>query len=150
MKSAVDSKRRRGQSQTNRDCKLRTCRRWALVKAQRCPEHSANTRRRIVVKSEPAVTTQEAVDGDREKAMTASVEQIELGNVMELSITGQVLKWARRSNLSGGLSLRKADGWNSKSHSHLTVARHLREKTHPACWSGRSGKVKNEESAVQR
>ena len=31
---------------------------------------------------------------------------------------------------SGGLSLRKADGWNLKNHSHLTVARHLREKTH--------------------
>ena len=93
---------------------------------------SANTRRRIVVKSEPmAVTTQEAVDGYREKAMRiASVEQIELGNIMELSITGQVLKWARQVNLSGGASLRKADGWNLKNHSHLTVARHLREKIH--------------------
>ena len=49
---------------------------------------SANTRRRIIVKSEPtAVTTQEAVDGYREKAIRiASVEQIELGNIMELSI----------------------------------------------------------------
>ena len=95
---------------------------------------SANTRRRIVVKSEPmAVTTQEAVDGYREKAMRiASVEQIELGNIMELSITGQVLKWARQVNLSGGASLRKADGWNLKNHSHLTVARHLREKIHPS------------------
>ena len=39
------------------------------------------------MKSEPlAVTTQEAVDGYREKAMRiASVEQIELGNIMELS-----------------------------------------------------------------
>ena len=93
---------------------------------------SANTRRRIVVKSEPmAVTTQEAVDGYREKAMRiASVEQIELGNIMELSITGQVLKWARQVNLSGGVSLRKGDGWNLKNHSHLTVARHLREKIH--------------------
>ena len=79
-----------------------------------------------------AVTTQEAVDGYREKAMRiASVEQIELGNIMELSITGQVLKWARQVNLSGGVSLRKADGWNLKNHSHLTVARHLREKIHP-------------------
>ena len=97
---------------------------------------SANTRRRIVVKSEPmAVSTQEAVDGYREKAMIiASVEQIELGNIMELSITGQVLKWARQVNHSGGVSLRKADGWNLKNHSHLTVARHLREKIHPACW----------------
>ena len=28
------------------------------------------------------------------------------------------------------MSLRRADGWNLKNHSHLTVARHLREKTH--------------------
>ena len=86
------------------------------------------------MKSEPvAVTTQEAVDGYREKAMRiASVERIELGNIMELSITGQVLKWARHPNLSGGLSLRKADGWNLKNHSHLTVAWHLREKTLPS------------------
>ena len=62
----------------------------------------------------------------------ASVEQIELGNLMELSITGQVLRWARQSNLSGRLSSRKSDGWNLKNHSHLTVARHLREKTHPS------------------
>ena len=95
---------------------------------------SANTGRRIVVKSEPVtVTTQEAVDGYCEKAMRiASVEQIELGNIMELSITGQVLRWARQSNLSGGLSPRTADGWNLKNHNHLTVARHLREKTHPS------------------
>ena len=51
-------------------------------------------------------------------------------NIMEISITGQVDRWARQSNLSGGLSLCKADGWNLKNHSHLTVARHLREKTH--------------------
>ena len=60
-----------------------------------------------------------------------SVEQIELGNIMELSIAGQVLRWARQSNLSGGMSLRKTVGWNMKNHSHLTVARHLREKIHP-------------------
>ena len=73
------------------------------------------------MKSEPAaVTTQEAIDGSREKVMRiASVEQIELGNFMELSITGQVLKWARQSNLSGGLFLRKSDGWNLKNHSQL-------------------------------
>ena len=55
------------------------------------------------MKSEPvAVTTQEAVDGHCEKAMRiASVEQIELGNIMELSITCQVLRWARQSNLLG-------------------------------------------------
>ena len=62
---------------------------------------SANIRPRIAVKSEPvAVTTQEAVDGHCEKAMRiASVEQIELGNIMELSITCLVLRWARQSNL---------------------------------------------------
>ena len=43
---------------------------------------------------------------------------------------GQALRWARRSNLSGGVSLRRAAGWNLKNHSHLTVARHLREKIH--------------------
>ena len=51
---------------------------------------------------------------------------------MELSITGQVLRWERQSNLSRGVSLRRADGWNLKNHSHLTVARHLREKIHPS------------------
>ena len=60
----------------------------------------------------------------------ASVEQGELGNIMELSITGHVLKFARQLNFSGRLSLRKGDGWNMKNHSHLTVARHLREKVH--------------------
>ena len=95
---------------------------------------SVNTRKRIVTKSEPvAVTTQEAVDGYREKAMRiASIEHVELGNLMELSIMGQVLKWARQANLSGGVSLRRADGWNLKNHSHLTAARHLHEKTHPS------------------
>ena len=112
---------------------MRTCRRLAQVKAQRCLQH----RQRAPdgeLKSEPvAVTTQEAVDGHCEKAMKiASVEQIELGNIMELSITGQVLRWARQSNLSGGVSLRRADGWNLKSHSRMTVARHLREKIHPS------------------
>ena len=51
---------------------------------------------------------------------------------MELLITGQVPRWARQSNLSGVLSLRQADRWNLKNHSHLTVASHLREKTHPS------------------
>ena len=70
---------------------------------------SANTRRRIVVKSEPvAVTTQGSVDWYHEKAMRiASVKQAELGNIMELSITGHATKWARQSKLSRRLSLRK-------------------------------------------
>ena len=89
---------------------------------------SASIRRRIAVKSgQVEVTTPEAVDGHCAKAMRiASVEQIELDNIMELFNHG----WPRQSNLSGGLSLRKGDGWNLKNHSHLTVARHLREKTH--------------------
>ena len=41
----------------------------------------------------------------------ASVELVDLENIMELSITAQVLKWARQMNLSGGLSLCKAVGW---------------------------------------
>ena len=61
----------------------------------------------------------------------ASVEQIEVGNIMELSITGQVLKWARQSSLSGGLSLRKADGWNLKNHSHLIFARLFARQNSP-------------------
>ena len=62
---------------------------------------STSIRRRIAAKSEPrAVTTQEAVDGYQEKAMRIeSVEQVELGNIMDLSIAGQVLRWARQSNL---------------------------------------------------
>ena len=99
---------------------------------------SANTRRSIVVKSEPAaVTTQEAVHRYCEKATRiASVEHIELGNIMELSINGQVVKWARRSNLSGCLSLRNADGWNLKNRSHLDSceAPCVRKLT-PAYWS---------------
>ena len=93
----------------------------------------ANTRRRIVMKSKPlAVTTQEAVDGCRAKPMSiASVELVDLGNIMELSITSQVLKWARQMHLSGGLSLCRAVGWNMKNQSHLMVARRLREKIHP-------------------
>ena len=112
---------------------------------------SANTRRRIVVKSEPvAVTTQDAVDGHCEKAMwIASVEQIEMGNIMELSITGQALRWARQSDLSGGVPLRRADGFNLKNRIHLIVARHLREKIHTSMLVV-SEKAKREECAVRR
>ena len=62
-----------------------------MVKA-RAPQAavSTNIRRRIAMNSEPAaVTTQEAIEWSREKVMRiASVEQIELGNFMELSTTG--------------------------------------------------------------
>ena len=64
---------------------------------------AANTRRRIAGKSTPAaISAHEGVDGYREKTMRiASVEQVEMGNIMELSITGHELKWARQSNFSG-------------------------------------------------
>ena len=77
---------------------------------------------------------------------------IELGNIIELSIAGQVLKWARQSNLAGGVSLRKADVWNMKNHSHLTVARHLREKIHPTVLvvTIREGEEKGIRSAAMR
>ena len=95
---------------------------------------SANTRRIIAEKSTPvAIATQEGVDGYREKAMrVARVELVELGKIIDLSSTGHVLTWARQSNFSGELSLSKAHGWNLKNHRHLTVARHVREKTHPS------------------
>ena len=60
-------------------------------------------RRRIAVKSEPsAVTTKEVVDGYREKALRIeSVGQIELGSIMDLSITcaqtGKTIQPLRRS-----------------------------------------------------
>ena len=119
---------------TNRECKLKDTPETGTGEGTASPvAPSANVRRRTAVKSEPVAVTQEAIDGHREKAMRiASLEQIELGNIMEISITGQVVRWARQSNLSGGLSLCKADGWNLKNHSHLTAARHLREKTHPS------------------
>ena len=131
----VDRKEKEEQSQmVIQECKLKTSQRSTTRREQNPPRAPLTSiRRRIAVKSEPrAVTTQEAVDGYREKTMKIeSVEQIELGSIMVLSITGQVLRWARQSNLSGGVSLRKADGWNMKSHSLMTVAKHLREKIHP-------------------
>ena len=61
----------------------------------------------------------------------ASVEHVELENIMELSVKGQVLKWATQMNPSGGLSLCKDVGWNMRSHSHLMAAQRLaREDSH--------------------
>ena len=63
-------------------------------------------------------TTQEGVDGYRVKAMrTASVAH---GSCAQMSKTTKLLRDAPLSN---------TDGWNMKGHSHLTVARNLREKT---------------------
>ena len=98
---------------------------WAVVKAQHSLEHRQ--------------PHEEQFDGYREKAMRiTSVEQVELGNIMELSITGHVLKWARQSNFTGELSLSKANGWNLKNHSRVTVSRKLPDtcvkRLTPACW----------------
>ena len=64
---------------------------------------AANTGRSIAEKSDPAaVITQEEIDGYREKSLRiASVEQVELGSIMELSVTGHVLKRSRQANFSG-------------------------------------------------
>ena len=94
---------------------------------------------------------QEAIDESREKVMKiASVEQIELGKIMELSITGQVLRWARRSKSTGGLSLREAEEWKLKNHSHCSCQNICVRRLTPACWLRRSGKAKIKEYAVQR
>ena len=69
-----------------------------------------STRRRIVEKtswaevqtnsSAEAITTQEGIDGYREISKRIAIdEQVELGNIMELSVMGHVLKWARPSNV---------------------------------------------------
>ena len=78
------------------------------------------------------------------------LNKLSLGNIMELSIAGQVLRWARQSYLSGGVSLRKADGWNMKNHSHLTVARHLRENPIVLFVTIREGEEKGTCNAVMR
>ena len=47
--------------------------------------------------------SQQGVDGYREKAMRiASVEQVELGNTMDLSVTGHVLSSGQDSQTSQG------------------------------------------------
>ena len=61
----------------------------------------------------------------------ARVEQVEVGNIMELSVSGHVLRWARQSKLSGGAWLNVAHGWNVKNQGHLTVAKHMREMIKP-------------------
>ena len=61
----------------------------------------------------------------------ARVEQVKVGNIMELSVSGHVLRWARQSKLSGGAWLKVAHGWNVKNQGHLTFARHMRERIKP-------------------
>ena len=102
-----------------------------------------NTRRSVAEEIFPAeaqtsssavsITTQEGFDGNRERTMwIEGVEQVEMGNIMELSVTGHVLGCARPSNSSGGGVVSKADGWNPKNHCDIRVARPWREKTHPS------------------
>ena len=87
-----------------------------------------SSRRIAPSRSTVGVTTQEGIDGYRENAMRiASVEQVELGNIMALSVTEQL-------HLSGAASLSEADGWNLENHSHLTVARDLHENSHASIW----------------
>ena len=113
---------------------------------------AVNTRRRLAEKSTPAaITTQERIDGYLGKSNEDRwCDQVELANNMELSITGHVLTWARQSKFSGRTVAETTDGWNLKNHSHLTVARHFREKTHPSMLvvTIREGE-EQEESAVQ-
>ena len=99
-----------------------------------------NTRRKTAMKSElRAVTTQEAVDGYREKAMIIeSVEQIdELGSIMEVSMTGQVLRWARQSNLSA------QSGWMEHEEPQSSDSRQALAREH-------SEKVKNVQCGAER
>ena len=50
--------------------------------------------------SSAAITTQEGSNGYRETAMSlADLEQVELGSIMESSVSGSVLKCARQSTL---------------------------------------------------
>ena len=53
----------------------------------------------------------------------ASVEQVELGSIMELSMSGNALRWVRHSKRSGVASRSIANGWNLKNPGHFTVAR---------------------------
>ena len=65
--------------------------------AEKTSPAEAQTRSSVV-----AVTTQEGIDGYRENAMRIeSVEQVELGSIMELSVSSRVLKRARQSKFSG-------------------------------------------------
>ena len=100
--------------------------RWTPFQSFRCRSREHESRGRgspskTLMSSEPRLDAQVAMESKttKEHRPTQIAAERESKN-------------ASQSNLSGGLSLRKADGWNLKNHSHLTVARHLREKTHPS------------------
>ena len=86
---------------------------------------AANTGRSIAEKSAPvAVTTQEEIDGYREKAMMiASVEQVELGNHHGVVNHGSCAEMGKTSEPLGETVAEK-NRWmeHEESHSHLTVA----------------------------
>ena len=83
----------RGRMQTGDQLEMGSCESTTLPGAS-----SANTRRRIVLKSEPvAVTTQDAVARHCEKAMRiASVEQVELGNIIGNRTSLEECRYAER------------------------------------------------------
>ena len=64
----------------------------------------------------------------RKPRESTSVEQVELGSIMELSVSGDALRWVRQSKRSGGASRSIANGWNlKKSRGHFTVAKPMHE-----------------------
>ena len=74
-----------------------------MKRAKRPRISSTNTRRRC-----NEVAHKKQLTGTETAMRIKSVEHIGLGSIMELSVTGQVLRWARQPNLSGGVSLRKS------------------------------------------
>ena len=82
---------------------LKTSWRSTMKRAEPPGVSSTNTRRRC-----NEVAHKKQLTGTDTAMRIKSVEHIGLGSIMELSITGQVIRWARQPNLSGGVSLRKS------------------------------------------
>ena len=55
------------------------------------------------------------------------LNKLSLDIIMELSVSGHVLRWARQSKLSCGASLSMVHGWNLNNRGHFTVAKHMLE-----------------------
>ena len=102
---------------------------WVVTKEVALPSALApNTRRIIDEKSAlVAITTQEGIDGYREKATrTAHVEQIELISFMELL---PVLKRTRQS-IPLWRNVAEQSRWMEPEESQPSDICHLREQTH--------------------
>ena len=86
------------------------------------------------MKSKPvAVTTQEAVDGYCEKSdEDRECRTNRAGQHHGAVDHGSGAQMGKAIEPLGGQCRYAEDGWNLKNHSHLTVARHLREKIHPS------------------